>query len=416
MKRYLINSRLNLTLADQSLVSATNFLIGVILARYLGVEAFGIFTLLWMIVLFVQSLQMALIISPMMTIGPILKELDQANYYRALSTHQIIFSTLTACLLFLSLLILNFTYKDWNLIDYALPLSITLFLSQNQDFIRRVLFIKGRTLSAFALDLLAYGFRLVILLYIFQAGYLSIINTFWAISLSLFISILLGINHLYKPTTDLLVIKDAYSRNWNTSKWLLGSALMQWTSGNYFIISAGVILGPISVGILRAIGNLIGITNIIFLGLENIIPAAASKVLRVSGVLNFRLYLTNILIFGGLAMLGILFGLTLFAEQLIGLLYGTEYSGNQYILIWYCISTMIQFINLPLVFGLRSFENTKPIFISYLVTTMFSVVSAYFLITQFSELGVLYGVVVNNIIMVVISYYYFNKSYLNLAE
>ena len=56
-------------LTDQSVVSATNFLTNVMLARFMGLREFGVFALAWMSVLFVNSLQSALMIAPMMSIG-----------------------------------------------------------------------------------------------------------------------------------------------------------------------------------------------------------------------------------------------------------------------------------------------------------------------------------------------------------
>ena len=63
-------SQINWALTDQAMVSGVNFLTGIVLARYLGIEEFGRFTLAWMAVLLVNSLQSGLIVQPMMSIGP----------------------------------------------------------------------------------------------------------------------------------------------------------------------------------------------------------------------------------------------------------------------------------------------------------------------------------------------------------
>src|SRR3546814_9068091 len=51
----------NWVLADQSVVSGTNFITGVLLARFLGPEIFGLFVLLQAVILYVNSFQGALI-------------------------------------------------------------------------------------------------------------------------------------------------------------------------------------------------------------------------------------------------------------------------------------------------------------------------------------------------------------------
>ena len=85
-------SHINWALADQTMVSGVNFLTGILLSRYLGLEEFGRFTLAWMAVLFVNSLQHAAIISPMMSIGPKQPEAEAPAYYGAIVVQQIVFS------------------------------------------------------------------------------------------------------------------------------------------------------------------------------------------------------------------------------------------------------------------------------------------------------------------------------------
>ena len=185
---------------------------------------------------------------------------------------------------------------------------------------------------------------------------------------------------------------------------------MQWTSGNYFIIVAGVLLGPVSVGALRASSNIIGITNILLQGLENIAPQSASKHLISSGIFGLNFYLKKIFLLGGSAILLIVSILILFSSEILVTLYGDDYSQYSYILVWYSIISFIVFSLTPLFIGLRTLENTKPIFISYLISTIFSVFAANFLIKEFEVNGVMFGILTNNLIMVFISYKSFLKT------
>ncbi|KOR29273.1 hypothetical protein TI04_09020 [Achromatium sp. WMS2] len=70
-------------LLDQMLVSGTNFLIGVFLVRLLGMEQYGMFILVWMIVQFFTSVQSALIVAPMLTIAPKIPIAERPNYFAA---------------------------------------------------------------------------------------------------------------------------------------------------------------------------------------------------------------------------------------------------------------------------------------------------------------------------------------------
>ena len=60
----------NWALIDQAVVSGGNFITTLFIARGLGIDEFGRFTLAWMVVLFTASLHAASIAAPMMAIGP----------------------------------------------------------------------------------------------------------------------------------------------------------------------------------------------------------------------------------------------------------------------------------------------------------------------------------------------------------
>ena len=86
-------SQINWALVDQAMVSGVNFLTGIILVRYLGLEEFGRFTLAWLIVLFFNSIQFAAVISPMMSIGPKQADIEFPQYYGAVFLQQLFWST-----------------------------------------------------------------------------------------------------------------------------------------------------------------------------------------------------------------------------------------------------------------------------------------------------------------------------------
>ena len=194
------------------------------------------------------------------------------------------------------------------------------------------------------------------------------------------------------------------------SNWLAGSALLMWLSGNYFFISVGVLMGPVAVGILRATGNIIGITNILFQGLENIIPQSASKYFIQSGIPGLISYLLKVCIFGGTVVLLLAIFLSVFSEQIINLLYGQEYSGYGYVLIWYSIISIFSYLVLTLTIGLRTLENTKPQFISYVVTVIFSVLAANVFVTKFELNGAMAGMLINQVIMLIVTAFFFLRT------
>lgn len=405
MKKLLHKAKnLSWTILDQGMVSGVNFAVGILIARFLGVKEFGIFSLLLMAILFVQSIQKALIITPMMSLGPKIEERERNLYYQVLTTQQLAFSFISSLLLYLGMILSDLFFPQWEIIDYAFYVSLTLFLSQNQDFFRRVFFVNGKVIDAFFNDLISYGGRLILLVIIFLTSETSLIHVFAIICFTLFLSGILGYFMLFKPSLNYLYNIKIIKRHWRLSRYLIGSALLQWTSGNYFIIVAGILFGPTSVGILRAAGNIIGITNVILQGLENIIPQSASRQFMELGLQGLKSYLFRVFIYGIIVIASIALMLGIFSETILVLLYGDDLSGYGFVLIWYAVNSVLAFSAIPLFIGLRTFENTKPLFISYCATSIFSIFSAKLLLESFGINGVLFGLLANTTIILLIAF------------
>ncbi|MEL6926614.1 MAG: hypothetical protein AAFO94_21420, partial [Bacteroidota bacterium] len=65
-------------LVDQAIVSGGNFVLGILLTRFLGLDHYGVYTLLWMVLLVALSLNHAFISQPLLSLGP--QEEDQRSY------------------------------------------------------------------------------------------------------------------------------------------------------------------------------------------------------------------------------------------------------------------------------------------------------------------------------------------------
>ncbi len=83
-------------IGDQALVSGANFLTAALLIRRLGADEFGVFALAWTLLLLANSVQNALVLSPMLTLSPKLAAQGAAPYFGALVVHQLGCATLSA--------------------------------------------------------------------------------------------------------------------------------------------------------------------------------------------------------------------------------------------------------------------------------------------------------------------------------
>ncbi|MFI8741202.1 hypothetical protein [Stutzerimonas zhaodongensis] len=391
----------NWALLDQALVSGTNFLMGVLLVRYLGFEQYGLFVLAWMAVQFVMGVQNALIVSPMMSIAPKLSGTRRSGYYAATLRLQTLLIALAALLVGALSLIPTVYRPQWLAEGATLPLVSCMVFLQLQDFLRRNLFSRLAPQRAFYVDLIAYGAQLPLMLMVvavypsFQAALLSIVA-------AMLVSILVGGRWLPRAEGQALNTRDVAVRHWHSSRWLLGSTLLQWLSDNYFLIIAGVVLGPAAVGAIRGAQNLLALTHIFFLGLENVVPGEASQRFHHDGIPALRGYLVRISLVL-LASTGLVAALAAqFSRPLLNLAYGAADPISVEALGWYVPIYLLVALALPLRAGLRTLEQTRAIFFAYVLGTAFALLAARALVTDFGVAGVMFGILVNQVVMMIV--------------
>jgi len=391
------HGHINWAILDQMMISGVNFLTGIILARYLGLEEFGIFTLVWMPLLFLNSYQMSMILSPMMSIGPKQNDEDNPVYYGTVLLQQIVFSCLSFLLLYSGIKISVLISPHWNIHDLALPVAVSALVFQLQDFLRRYFFTKQRPLLAFINDAISYLGQLALIVWLANTMELDTEIALWIIAATSALAVVFGIFFIENVKWDIKFTKKVIKHHWDFSKWLIASTFLHWGTANLFMIVAGGVLGVTAVGAMKAAYNLVGIVHILFLGLENIVPIRAAYILHNKGKKELVHYLTKIGLFATTAT-AILCGVIIIdPEFLIGFIYGKDFVGYGYLLYWCAGIYFVISLGLPLRNGLRTIEVTRPLFFSYFWSGIFTVLSAYPLAYYYELNGVMAGSLLSQI-------------------
>jgi O-antigen/teichoic acid export membrane protein len=382
------NTHQLLVLIDQGLVSGGNFISAILLARLLGIESFGWYAFGWMLVLFVSSIQLAFIVSPLFTLFP--KHKNQCHYLSGSHSIQLGFSLATFIISFVFVKTVFVYQPTWEIegVLFSLPLVAALFVLQ--DFYRRVNFTLKKPLRSLIADAIAYGFQPFAILLLHHFDRLSIHHTFLAISTLFFGAIVYNLPKV-KLTFSVLIFKNTITENWSFSKYLVGTALLQWVSGNFFIIVAGGLLGPVAIGAIRIAQNVVGVLHVLFSAMENIIPVKAAEILDQKGGVKAIHYFKKMCFKGGAITLIVLATIALFRHHIIVLFYGEEYLEYGPFLFGFTGLYIFVFIGTILGFVIRTFEMNQIFFWSYIITTVFSLMAAETIIIQTGIYGVLIG-------------------------
>jgi O-antigen/teichoic acid export membrane protein len=141
-------------------------------------------------------------------------------------------------------------------------------------------------------------------------------------------------------------------------------------------------------------------TNIWFQGLENSLPSEASSTLRTSGAAGLRHYILRSLSILGLATAVVVLVVAAAPEFWLRIIYGSHLQGYGYVLRAYALLSLGIVLTLPLRAGLRAMEDTSPILWGYIVTSIYSLISAPLLAKLFGLPGVAWGVVGTQLILI----------------
>ena len=240
---------------------------------------------------------------------------------------------------------------------------------------------------------------------------LSLENLFITISLSFFTSYIIGLILTKRKKIKLNYARKIFKRNWSFSQWLVYSSLLQWGTGNLFIIMAGTLLGPWAVGVIRIMQNTMGLFNVLFIFLENVLPINFANIFKKYGFIKMYEYYKLKLIQGILIMIALISIIFFISDEIVGLLYGNEYLQYSYLLIGYFVIYMFLYLNILQRILIRTVEKTKIILFSYVISSIFSIFFSTYFINKYGINGVIYGTIITQILILIIIYFEINKLY-----
>ena len=406
-----INKKI-LTLFDQIVVSGSNFLISILILRYLGIEEFGVFSFFWLIILFIGSIQQSLIISPLFSNVPKYKLSNLNLFYGNVFIQQIILIIFTILAFYLSSKLFDFVSSEYDLRKYFYALSLLIVFFQLYNFFRKLHYSKNLFLNIFIIDLIIYSIFFIIIIY---CNFNNSLNLLIVLKIFIFIFIL-GTLLSFKLYKYLKFKKKLFfniiKENWSISSWLVLSNIIQWFSANLWLINIGLILGPFYLGIIRACQTILNISNLLFQTLENLYAQRISLILQNQGKLKMNNYISKLNLKGLFITILLSFLIYYSSELLLMIFYGEDVSKFKHILSILAFMIPLNFLNYLIPYGLRALRKTFPIFLSYLSTSIIALLFSKLIIEKYEINGFLFGVYITQIIILIItisSYFYILK-------
>ena len=272
--RTLLHNEKVLVLGDQAIFSGTTFAITALLARFLGLELFGLYSSVVLGIYLLISMSNALIIQPM-----------QVAYSKFENNESYLGFTLimqVAIILLVALLFIITSYVAPHLVsDY---LGINLFLVSAlaaswlaHDYFRKTFLALQAIKKTIVVDCLMAGIQLTGIIGLGVTHQLTLDATIIILTIGFTSSSILSFVIGDIKFSHLRFNRNYFEYHKKEGSVLFASSLLQWWSGNLFVVASGIFLGVAALGAFRLVQSMFGILNLLLQTYENYVLPKAAK-------------------------------------------------------------------------------------------------------------------------------------------
>jgi glycosyltransferase involved in cell wall biosynthesis/O-antigen/teichoic acid export membrane protein len=244
-----------LALIDQGLLSGSNFLIGILLARWLSPDNYGAYALGFSIFLFLSGFHNAFFLEPMSVLGPESYSRCLPSYVKKLFELHFGMAFLLSVLAVAGVWVMRFFSTAPGVGSAMWGVAIAIPLVLFHWLCRRAVYLKLAPWLA-AVSSAAYCIALVGLLLALKSS-ISPFTGFLVQSLAAIPAIVLLLLSLKSDTesvpgpSTLHVVRE----HWRYGRWVVGSTVVYWLSGNAYYVIVAALLPMHDLAALRALRN-----------------------------------------------------------------------------------------------------------------------------------------------------------------
>lgn len=373
---------------DQAVVSVTNFITALVLARLSSPQELGVYYLAWTLLLFATATQTNLVSVPYTVHAPSREGAARASYLGSTLVHQVLLSMAAVIGLLVCSAAGSWGGRSSNLGSASMVLAAAIPLLLFREYCRRYAFAHLRLRAALAIDGVASAAQLGGLAILAYAGQLS----------AAMVYAVMGVSCAIASTGWLLVerpfmrfswreIEADWQHNWTFGKWAFAGQLI----GLAFYMLPWLLAavhGEAATGLFAAANTLVGLANLFVLGLANYLTPRMAQAFHSDGSAGLRHVLRR-------AALTIALPLGLFclailpvAEPLARIVYGPQYAGIGPLIAVLALATLLDGLNVTANNGLLAMNRPAANFSSDVVLFIVTLATAAVLVGPLGPLGI----------------------------
>jgi len=338
-------------MASQVITSGANFATTLIIVRTLGLEAFGRYSVCFLLIMIARNFLNGVVLTPMSTIAPKLRRASTEAYRGFLAINAVMFAAGSSLLLLLSALILGSLLKAPWLPILSIPLMVANLTANGSDFLRRYHFVREAPITAFMVDAVRFSAQLGLLLLLWATRLpvsLTVGSALFATALGGLAGAVSGSLTYGRLRWSGRFSRVMWPRHLKFIKWMTPNVALEAIQGNAPLFIGTAILGETALGAVRAMQQLANILNLPFNATQEIAPSVASGAYARGGAGQLRKTLVTMTLWcAGIlaAATGIIIALShLVIERGIGM----DVSIGLPIFLGYCLQNAALILWLPL--------------------------------------------------------------------
>ena len=395
-----------LAVMDQGLVSGSNFLIGVLLARWLAPEQFGAYALAFSLFLSLAMLYQALLLEPQRVFGPSVYQASNREYLGMLLWFHVALGLFVFFILAISAGLLYQLSKSTTLPGALAGAALAAPCILLYWLVRGALYVRNAPEMAVKGGLLYFTLAVVGLLLVLRRGILSPFTAFAVMGVDAMatgVFLLIRLRPVFKLGANHHELRRAAERHWRYGRWALGSSLIGWVNGDIYYPLVSVFAGVAAAGALKAVLNLAAPVSQTYTGLSQLyLPHGARMHAQnaSTGLNRFTLRITW-LFAGGAVIYWVI--VILLGQPIFRLLYAGRYVGTVGLLPWIAVASVFGSAISGPVIALKAMQSSYSVFVASAVSCVISLAVGIPATRFFGLRGVMSGLVLSTVIPFVIT-------------
>lgn len=389
----------SLAVLDQGLISGSNFLIGILLARWLVPEQYGAYALAFSIFLFLAGFHSALLLEPMSVFGPASYGKCLPAYLGKLLRLHFVLALFLTGLVVAGIAVLHYFAADraltsalWG-VCIAAPLILFFWLCRRAAYIKLAPGLAARGASAYCFVLIC------LLLLIKSVGWLSGFTAFLIQSLAATAAAILLLASLRSqldsqsgPSSSAVV-----RQHWRYGRWAVATQFVYWLSGSAYFVLVAAFLRMQDVAALRALQNFaLPLSQFLSAVSLLLLPWASARFAEEGRVgLQRRIRQITVLF---VAMASAYYAvLWLFGGRIMAILYSGRYTDFAYLLPLVAAPVIVLAASQGSAIAVQAMQAPAEVFLAYSVSGTLTILAGVALARYWGLPGALVGILTSSL-------------------